>query len=606
MKPIVHQLSDAFRAAIQSAFGFDADPVVTPAQNLAFGDYQCNAAMGLVKRVSEATGTKANPRQIAERIKAAVELLLEDMASEITIAGPGFINVRLSPDWLAGRLAEVAADERLGLQVNGREGSAGDAAADGSVADGSASHPNPTVVVDYSGPNIAKQMHVGHLRSTIIGDCIARVLEFQGNNVVRQNHLGDWGTQFGMLIAHLRTSPAGTGESHIEDLEDFYRQAKQRFDDEPGFQDLARATVVKLQSGGAEELELWHRIVDETRRHYQPIYEQLGVALTPEHERGESFYNEFLEEVVAELTEKGVAERSEGAVVIFTEGFDSPLIVEKSGGGGYLYGTTDLAAIRHRVADVGASRIIYVHDSRQSQHFTQVFDAARRAGWAPADTVSLEFAPFGTMLGEDGRPFKTRSGATVKLRDLLAEADVRAFDLVTVKNPDMDEETRRVIARAAGIGAVKYADLSKDRTSDYVFTWDKMMSMDGNTGPYLQYALTRIRSIFRKAAEGAGAISEPEKLSAHIRLESPQELVLAKQVLQFGEVLDVVARELKPHHLAGYLYQLATAFNSFYENCPVLQSEGEIRVSRLALCDAAARTLDKGLELLGIPRLEQM
>ncbi len=590
MKPIIHQLSDAFRVAIHTAFGFEAEPVVTPAQNLAFGDYQCNAAMGLVKRVSETTGTKANPRQIAEQIKTAVGPVLADIASEISIAGPGFINVRLAPEWLGSRLAEAVEDDLLGLQVGGRRDSA--------------SHPCPTVVVDYSGPNIAKQMHVGHLRSTIIGDCIARVLEFQGNNVVRQNHLGDWGTQFGMLIAHLRTSPAGTGESHIEDLEDFYRQAKQRFDDEPGFQDLARATVVKLQSGGTEELELWHRIVDETRRHYQPIYEQLGVALTPAHERGESFYNEFLEDVVAELAEKGVAKRSEGAMVIFTEGFDSPLIVEKSGGG-YLYGTTDLAAIRHRVKEVGATRIIYVHDSRQSQHFAQVFDAARKMNWAPAESVSLEFAPFGTMLGEDGRPFKTRSGATVKLRDLLAEADVRAFDLVTTKNPAMDEATRRVIARAAGIAAVKYADLSKDRTSDYVFTWDKMMSMDGNTGPYLQYALTRIRSIFRKAAEGVKP-SPNEAAAPRLSLDAPHELALARQILQFGEVLDVVGRELKPHHLSGYLYNLATAFNGFYENCPVLQSEGETRSSRLALCDAAARTLDKGLELLGIPRLEQM
>ena len=584
MKPIAHQISDAFRTAIHAAFGFDADPIVTLAQNPRFGDYQCNAAMGLVKRISEATGEKANPRQIAEKIKAAVTPKLGDMASEISIAGPGFINVRLSPVWLAARLADAMADERLGLPVVEKP---------------------ETVVVDYSGPNIAKQMHVGHLRSTIIGDCIARVLEFEGNHVVRQNHLGDWGTQFGMLIAHLRTSPAGAADSHIDDLEDFYRRAKERFDNEPEFQDLARATVVKLQAGGEDELALWHRIVDETRRHYQPIYQRLGVALNAGHERGESFYNEFLEEVVAQLLQKGVAERSEGAVVIFTEGFESPLIVEKSNGG-YLYGTTDLAAIRHRVAEIGATRIIYVHDSRQSQHFTQVFDAARRADWAPADKVSLEFAPFGTMLGTDGRPFKTRTGGTVRLRDLLDEAEQRAFDLVSEKNPQMDEGTRRQIAGAAGIGAVKYADLSKDRASDYVFTWDKMMSMDGNTGPYLQYALTRIRSIFRKAADDSASGKIVSVQAQALTLSSPHEVALARQILQFSEVLDVVARELKPHHLGAYLYQLATVFNGFYENCPVLQSEGDTRQSRLALCDAAARTLDKGLELLGIPRLQQM
>ncbi len=578
MNPIQTQISTAFRSAIQSAFGFESDPMVTVAQNLNFGDYQCNAAMGLVKRVSESTGAKANPRQIAEQIKAAVEPVLGDMISEVSIAGPGFINVRLAPEWLAARLADAINDDRLALPE---------------------AEKTETVVVDYSGPNVAKQMHVGHLRSTIIGDCIARVLDFQGHNIVRQNHLGDWGTQFGMLIAHLRSTPEGQAGNHIEDLEQFYQQAKKRFDDEPAFQDEARATVVKLQGGGHDELEAWHRIVDETRRHYQPLYERLGVALTVNDERGESFYNDFLEDVVTQLMDKGVAVTSEGAKAIFTEGFEAPLIVEKSGGG-YLYATTDLAAIRYRVSDIGATRVIYVHDSRQSQHFAQVFDAARRAGWA--EGVSLEFAPFGTMLGEDGKPFKTRTGGTVKLKDLLEEAEQRAFELVTAKNPDMAEDHRRTIAGAVGIGAVKYADLSKDRTGDYVFTWEKMMSMDGNTGPYLQYALTRIRSIFRKAADAGTDYPQPTQPV----LESPHEIALARQVLQLSEVLENVARELKPHYLCSYLYQLATTFNGFYENCPVLHSEGETKASRLALCDAAARTMDKGLELLGIPRLEQM
>lgn len=578
-------LADAFQRAIQATFGFTAEPMLAAAQNPKFGDYQCNAAMGLVKRVSEQTGSKANPRQIAEQIKTAVEPLLAGIATEISIAGPGFINVRLSPQWLGERLTQALADHRLGLPM--REA------------------PLP-VVVDYSGPNIAKQMHVGHLRSTIIGDCIARVLEFQGDTVQRQNHLGDWGTQFGMLIAHLRTTDGGAAEAPIEDLEEFYRAAKQRFDAEPGFQDLARATVVKLQSGGEEELALWQKIVDETRRHFQPIYETLGVSLTQEHERGESFYNQFLADVVAQLLEKGVAERSEGAVVVFTEGFESPLIIQKSDGG-YLYGTTDLAAIRFRTQELGARRLIYVHDSRQSQHFHQVFDAARRAGWA--EDVSLEFAPFGTMLGEDGRPFKTRSGDTVKLRDLLDEAEQRAFDLVSEKNPAMEESQRREIARAVGIGAVKYADLSKDRTGDYVFTWEKMMSMDGNTGPYLQYALTRIKSIFRRAAAAdapAQATATGSGATDSLQLESPHEIALALQIQKLADVLDLVTRELKPHYLCGYLYDLATTFNGFYENCPVLQSEGTTRTSRLALCSAAARTMETGLELLGIPRLQQM
>ena len=584
MIPLSNQISQAFASAIQTAFGFDAEPQVTTAQNPAFGDYQCNAAMGLTRRVTESTGEKTNPRQVAETIKAAVTPLLEGIASEISIAGPGFINVRLAAPWLADRLAEALADTRLGLPLAERA---------------------ETVVVDYSGPNIAKQMHVGHLRSTIIGDSIARVLETQGHNVLRQNHLGDWGTQFGMLITHLRSLQAADGEHvAIADLEQFYQQAKKRFDNEPEFQDEARATVVKLQGGDAEVLALWQQIVDETRRDYQPIYQRLGVALTIDHERGESFYNPFLPEVVAHLLDKQVATHSDGAVVIFCEGFEAPLIIEKSNGG-YLYGTTDLAAIRYRTTELHATRIIYVHDSRQSQHFTQVFDAARRAGWA--EGTELEFAPFGTMLGKDGRPFKTRDGGTVKLKDLLEEAEQRAYDLVTAKNPTMDDAQRRTIGAAVGIGAVKYADLSKERTGDYVFTWEKMMSMEGNTGPYLQYALTRIRSIFRKVTD---AVGDPDAGSAvapaTLLLESPHEVALARQVLQFGEVLEQVGRELKPHYLCAYLYQLAGTFNGFYENCPVLHSEGDTRTSRLALCDAAARTLDKGLELLGIPRLEQM
>jgi arginyl-tRNA synthetase len=478
---------------------------------------------------------------------------------------------------LADQLTARSGDNRLGIDP--------------------AAHPRK-VVVDYSGPNIAKQMHVGHLRSTIIGDCLARVIEYQHNQIIRQNHLGDWGTQFGMLIAYLRSQSQDTdARQDITDLEEFYRQAKKRFDELPTFAEEARNTVVQLQAGQSAELAAWRRIVDETRRHYQPIYDRLGVSLKPEHERGESFYNPMLQQVVEDLLSQGIAIRSEGAIVVFTEGFENPLIIQKSDGG-YLYGTTDLAAIRYRAQKLGATRIIYTHDSRQAQHFAQVFATAARAGWAAG--VSLEYAPFGTMLGADGKPFKTRSGDTVKLKDLLDEAEERAFGLVSQKNPELDEAHRRQIARAVGIGAVKYSDLSKDRTSDYVFNWDKMLSLDGNTAPYLQYVYARIKSIFRKA----GKLPSPS--AGRLQLDTPQEQALAKHLLRVGEIVESVARELKPHLLCAYLYDLAVRFSSFYENCPVLQSEPEIRQSRLALCDLTARTMALGLDLLGIEHPEQM
>jgi arginyl-tRNA synthetase len=573
MPTIQSQLENVFRTAISDALSIDADPLLSVSQNEKFGDYQSNAAMGLAKRLSERTGQKASPRQVSEQIKA--KLNAGEMVSEITIAGPGFINVRLNPVWLGKQVQTVEHDQRLGVSL--------------------APSPQKTVV-DYSGPNIAKQMHVGHLRSTIIGDCISRVLEFQGDEVIRQNHIGDWGTQFGMLIQRKLELDAGIGD--IDDLEEEYRDAKRRFDSDPAFSEASRQRVVELQTGSEPVRNVWQTIVDETRRHYQPIYEQLNVKLRQEHERGESFYNPFLADVVRELKEKGIAVISEGAAVVFVPGYENPLIIQKSDGG-YLYGTTDLAAIRFRVGELGATRIIYTHDSRQSQHFAQVFWTARQAGWAPENQVSLEYAPFGTMLGEDGKPFKTRSGDTVKLKDLLEEARLRAMNVVNEKSPELPEAQRIAIAGAVGIGAVKYADLSKDRTSDYVFSWDKMLAMDGNTAPYLQYAYARIRSIFRKA----GNLSLDD---AQVKLETPHELALAKHVLRFGEVIQLVARELKPHHLCNYLYELATKFSGFYENCPVLQSEEPTRSSRLILSDATAKTLACGLDLLGIEHPEQM
>jgi len=594
MPTIAFTLDAAFRLAIRQAFDVDADPLVGASQSDKFGDYQSNAAMGLVKILFDKTGQKSNPRAIAEQIKNSVQTHLEDMATEVTIAGPGFLNVRLSPAWLSTQLRGVASNTNHGVEP--------------------ATSPQ-TVVVDYSGPNIAKEMHVGHLRSTIIGDAIANVIELLGHKVVRQNHIGDWGTQFGMLITFIQGSlvpsdgsvsdglslaRGGTFElPEIKDLEDFYRKAKFTFDNEPAFADHAREAVVRLQTGRETELVIWRRIVDETRRHFQRVYDRLHIKLTESDERGESFYNPMLPGIVSQLMDREIAVKSDGATVIQVDGYESPLIIQKTDGG-YLYGTTDLAALRYRVDELHADRIIYVTDSRQSQHFAMVFAVGKKAGWA--EGVSLEHAPFGTMMGDDGKPFKTRTGGTVKLKDLLDEAEVRALALVTAKHPDLPEAQRKTIATAIGIGAVKYSDLSKDRNSDYVFSWDTMLAMDGNTGPYLQYAYARIKSIQRKAQEGGLVASATQSIT----LESPFELNLAKHILRFGETIEVVARDLKPHLLCLYLYDLAGKFSSFYENCPVLKSEEPLRSSRLLLADLTARTLEKGLDLLGIEHPEQM
>jgi arginyl-tRNA synthetase len=581
MQTIAAQLEHAFRTAIREAFGLDADPLVGVAQNEKFGDYQSNAAMGLAKQVFESTGTKTNPRTVAEQVKAKVIPLLADVASEISIAGPGFINVRLKPEWLAAQLQQVGREHRLLPEIPAAE--------------------RYRVVVDYSAPNVAKELHVGHLRSTIIGDAIARTLEAQGNDVIRQNHIGDWGTQFGMLIAHVRSLGAGTNASvAIEDLNALYLAANKRFKEDEAFAAEARQTVVRLQGGGDDERAVWEQIVEASRRYYSSIYQQLGVGLARTDERGESFYNPKLPAVVRDLSAVGIAEESDGAKVIFIEGYEAPLIIEKSGGG-YLYATTDLAAIRFRVEELGVKRVIYVVGAPQSQHFAQVFAAARKAGWAR--DVQLEHAAFGSVLGEDGKLIRGRHGTALKLKDLLDEAEERALALVTEKNPDAPEEQRRRIAHAVGIGAVKYADLSKDRMSDYIFAWDRMLSFEGNTAPYLQNAYVRIHGIFRKAkSNGVNIDVDPSAL----RLESPFELGLAKHVLRMGEAVGIVARELKPHHLCNYLYELATKYHAFFENCPVLQSDEHTRASRLVLCRIVAEALAFGLDLLGIEHPEQM
>ncbi len=584
--PNVHQLLESrVAAAIEAAYpdAADAPPLVAEAQDPRFGDYQANAAMGLAKRLG------AKPRDVAAAI--VERLQVSDLCETPEIAGPGFINLRLQGDWLAATLGKVHADPRLGM-------------------------PEPAeperVVVDYSAPNLAKEMHVGHLRSTIIGDALVRMLDFAGHEVIRQNHVGDWGTQFGMLVAYLketlREDPEGLkAERQLADLEGFYKAAKRRFDADEAFANAAREEVVGLQRGDEATLEMWHRFREISLRHCRDAYARLGVLLTDDDVRGESAYNDDLPEVVDALREQGLLEESEGAQCVFLPGFVSkegdrlPLIVQKSDEG-YLYATTDLAAIRYRVGELRAKRVLYVVDARQSLHFRQVFATARAAGFAPEE-VELVHVAFGTMMGEDGKPFKTREGGTVKLAELLDEAERRALALVREKNPDLAPEEQADIARIVGIGAVKYADLARNRTSDYAFSWEKMLSLQGNTAPYMQYAYARIRSIFRKgdhdpAAARADASSVP--------LAAPEEQALAKALLRLPETVDRALGDDLSHVVAAWLYDLAGAFTRFYEACPVLQSEGEVRAARLKLCDLTARAVAKGLDLLGIETAERM
>jgi arginyl-tRNA synthetase len=564
------------------ACGIPADlpALIAPGKKAGFGDYQANCAMGAAK----AMGT--NPRELAAKIVAALQPELEGIADKLEIAGPGFINIDLNPTWLGQQIASAQTDARLNIA--------------------SSSAPQ-NVVIDYSGPNLAKEMHVGHLRSTIIGDALARLLEFQGHKVIRQNHVGDWGTQFGMLIAELEENQANAnGEMILKDLEVFYQQAKKHFDDDAAFADKARSYVVRLQSGDAEMLKLWQQFKDISLKHSTEIYEQLNVTLTDEHVRGESFYNHDLAPLVKELQDQGLASESEGAQVVFLQeladkdGNPSPVIIQKQGGG-FLYATTDLAALRYRVKTLDANRIMYFIDARQSLHMQQVFTIARKAKFA-SDALSLEHLAFGTMMGNDGKPFKTRTGGTVKLAELLTESVERAGNLVRERSTDLNESEITEIARKVGIGSVKYSDLSKTRTNDYIFSWESMLSFEGNTAPYMQYAFTRVQSIFRKAGV------TPESLQSAIVIGTEQEKTLAIKLLQFSEVLDQVAREALPHLLCTYLYEIASLYMTFYEACPILKEgiEPEIRDSRLRLCHLVARTIEQGLELLGIEVMERM
>ncbi len=574
-------LTEKVLTAMQ-ACGIPADlpALIAPGKKAGFGDYQANCAMGAAK----AMGT--NPRELAAKIVAALQPELEGIADKLEIAGPGFINIDLNPAWLGQQIASAQTDARLNIAT--------------------ISTPQ-NVVIDYSGPNLAKEMHVGHLRSTIIGDALARLLEFQGHNVIRQNHVGDWGTQFGMLIAELEENQANAnGEMILKDLEVFYQQAKKHFDDDAAFADKARSYVVRLQSGDAEMLKLWQQFKTISLKHSTEIYEQLNVTLSDEHVRGESFYNDDLAPLVKELQDQGLASESEGAQVVFLQeladkdGNPSPVIIQKQGGG-FLYATTDLAALRYRVKTLNANRIMYFIDARQSLHMQQVFTIARKAKFA-SDQLSLEHLAFGTMMGNDGKPFKTRTGGTVKLAELLTEAVERASNLVRERSTDLSESEIAEIARKVGIGSVKYSDLSKTRTNDYIFSWESMLSFEGNTAPYMQYAFTRVQSIFRKAGV------TPESLQSDIMIGTEQEKTLAIKLLQFSEVLDQVAREALPHLLCTYLYEIASLYMTFYEACPILKEgiEPEIRDSRLRLCHLVARTIEQGLELLGIEVMERM
>lgn len=619
MKPVVDILEERIAAAMREVSGTDAPAVVMPAKDPKFGDYQANGVMALAKKL------KTNPRELAQEVVAQLDACpqwrISDICEEPEIAGPGFINLRLKPDFLSKALIEISADLS--------------AAADSKNHLGISRVDKPQrIVVDFSGPNIAKQMHVGHLRSTIIGDCICRVLEFLGHTVTRQNHFGDWGTQFGMLIAYLEDQESDPSSEflvsfskylgdiaehkdeadaayiEISDLEEFYRAAKEQFDRDQNFRERSRRKVFLLQRRNKDEVILWEAIVRASEEHYQPIYNRLEVNLGRKDVRGESFYAEMLPDVVAELKKKNLAVESEGATCIFPEGFKDkdgkplPVIIQKSDGA-YLYATTDLAAIWYRVSELKADRIIYVTDARQALHFEMVFAVAKKAGWAK-DT-DLVHVTFGSVLGENGKPLKTREGENVKLKDLLDEAVERARAVVEEKNPELSHEKKDRIARAVGIGAVKYADYSNNRTSDYVFSFDKMLAMDGNTAPYMQYAYARIKSIERKAQSKDVDIETELAGINELNLTEPAELDLAKHLIRYGEVIESAAADYRPNYLTEYLYELAQKFSGFYTYCPVLKAGPDKRPTRLLLCDLTAETIRHGLsELLGIEVVEQM
>ncbi|HET9255953.1 MAG TPA: arginine--tRNA ligase [Pseudonocardiaceae bacterium] len=583
VRSLIGLVEDAVSAAIDRARPelSGADPVVRRSEH---ADFQSNAMLALAKRA------RTRPAELALAVSEVLRASHGATVAEVTVSGPGFLNLSLAVPALWRQVSARLSSPRLGLGFPEQ---------------------GQRTVIDYSGPNIAKDMHVGHLRSTVIGDCLARVVGFLGAEVIRQNHFGDWGTQFGMLIQYLEEHPGATwhhdqlteGASANSVLDELYRAARAAFDADPAFADRARARVVALQAGDETTIARWKEIVTESEFAFGQLYRRLGVLLEPGDADGESSYNAVLGDVADELTAAGIAVESDGALVMFSEEITGPdgnpvtLMVRKKDGG-YGYDTTDLATIRHRIRDLKADRILYVVDARQDLHFRLIFEAARRAGWL-TEGIDAIHVPFGTVLGPDGRPFKTRAGDAVKLADLLDSAVERARASVTEKTHELTEDELTRITEQAGIGAVKYADLSTSRTKDYIFDADRMVSFHGNTGVYLQYAHTRIRSILRKAGDADAGVDPASPLD-------PAERALILAADAFGDTLIEVGRTLEPHRLCGQLYDLAKAFTDFYEACPVLSAAGPIRANRLALCHLAAVTLRQGLHLLGIAAPERM
>ncbi len=596
MNSTLQNLRNRVTKAVNDALGIDEIAIgstVVRSQDERFGDYQCNAAMALARKVG------AKPRDVAQKIIDKLDLA--GICEKPEIAGPGFINLRLSREFVAEQLGAIPPaanpwEDRLGKTPV----------------------ENPIVVaVDMSSPNLAKEMHVGHLRSTVIGDCVARVLEFEGHTVHRINHVGDWGTQFGMLLSFLRRTQPHVLENpdtlQIDDLQKFYVEAKALYDSDEAFAETSRKTVVELQSQQPEIMAVWRAFCFESLRHCHEIYKRLDVRL---EDKGESAYRDMLPEVVRTIEERGLAEESDGALCIFLDGYSTrdgdrlPMIIRKSDGG-YNYDTTDLAAVRYRIEDLGAKRLIYIVGIPQKQHFNMLFDATRKIGWAGED-VELTHLAFGNMLARDGRPFKTREGGTVKLKDLLDEAFDRAKAVVVANVSDdarrtqFDEPTINEIANAVSMGSIRYFDLSHNLTSDYKFDWDIMLSLDGNTAPYMLYAYARVRSMGRKAGVELATLPTDSPLI----LEHEAEIRLAKTILRFAETVDQIAADLKPNVLTDYLFDLAKAFSVFYDRkqgVRVIDTESEaLKLSRLRLCDLTSRALRLGLSLLGIKTVERM
>ncbi len=571
-------INDKVSQALEAAGAPAGSPAaVRQSAKAQFGDYQANGVMGVAKRL----GT--NPREFAQKVLDVLDL--DGIASKTEIAGPGFINIFLSEEFLAKQAEATLADERLGV----------------------AKEEQQNIVADYSAPNVAKEMHVGHLRSTIIGDAVVRTLEFLGHNVTRANHIGDWGTQFGMLIANLERIQKEKGEVSMElsDLEGFYRESKKLYDEDEEFAVTARGYVVKLQGGDEFCAEMWKKLVDVTMVQNQRNYDRLNVSLTRDNVMGESMYNSMLAPIVADLQKQGLAVESEGAQVVFLDEYKNKdgepmgVIVQKRDGG-FLYTTTDIACAKYRYEELNADRVLYFIDSRQHQHLMQAWTIVRKAGYVP-ESVSLEHHAFGMMLGKDGRPFKTRAGGTVRLADLLDEAEERATKLIEEKNKDLSAEEKAKIATTVAMAAVKYSDLSKHRTTDYIFDWDNMLAFEGNTAPYMQYAYTRVASIFSKAGLSM------DELTGEVKITDEKEKALVAKLMQFEEAVQAVASEGQPHLMCAYLFELAGQFSSFYEACPILNNEDDaVKQSRLKLAALTAKTIKQGLELLGIETLERM